>query len=88
MSASQVLAADPQVIILQDQAAGASLASLSARPGWAAVSAVASRRVVAVDPNVLSDPGPDVVVGLRDLALALHPGIDISGFIPIAPPAS
>ncbi len=83
VSSEQVIAADPQVIILQDQGFGGSAQAVSARPGWSAITAVKDGRIVSsVNPNLLSNPGPSVVEGLLELAEALHPGLRVPGIAP------
>ncbi|MHB1842004.1 MAG: ABC transporter substrate-binding protein [Sulfobacillus sp.] len=83
VSSEQVIAADPQVIILQDQGFGGTVAGVAARPGWSAIAAVKSQRIVSsVNPNLLSNPGPSVVQGLLQLAQALHPGLHVPGIAP------
>ncbi len=83
VSSEQVIAADPQVIILQDQGFGGSVQGVTSRPGWSAISAVKNGRIVSsVDPNLLSNPGPSVVEGLLELAQALHPGLTVPGVSP------
>jgi len=78
VSSEQVIAADPDVIILQDQAFGGSPENVRARPGWASIQAVKRGRiVVSVNPDLLSNPGPAVVRGLWELAEAIHPGLHL-----------
>ena len=72
----ELVAADPQLILLGDAAYDPSVTpeSVAARAGWEAMTAVAQGRVVAVpeDP-VISRPGPRIVDGLEALARAIHP---------------
>jgi iron complex transport system substrate-binding protein len=48
-------------------------AGLGARPGYASLEAVKAGRVVVLDDNLVSRPGPRVVEGVREIAFALHP---------------
>jgi iron complex transport system substrate-binding protein len=48
-------------------------AGLGTRPGYASLEAVKAGRVVALDDNLVSRPGPRVVEGVREIAVALHP---------------
>jgi iron complex transport system substrate-binding protein len=48
-------------------------AGLGARPGYAGLEAVKAGRVVALDDNLVSRPGPRVVEGVLEIAVALHP---------------
>lgn len=71
-SVEQLVAADPDVYL-------ATLGSMSApsditgRPGYTNLSAVVNERVYLLDDNLVSRPGPRVVEGIRQIAVALHP---------------
>jgi iron complex transport system substrate-binding protein len=75
MSNEAVIAADPEVIALADGEFGESLETVAARPGWGAITAVKNGRVVPVDDDLLSRPGPRVVDGMEELASILYPEI-------------
>lgn len=66
LTADQIVAADPEVIILAYE--GASPDSVKSRPGWAGISAVRNDRVFALDPALVTRPGPRLVEGLQKLA--------------------
>ncbi|ADI13522.1 ABC transporter substrate-binding protein [Truepera radiovictrix] len=69
-----VIAADPEVIIVSEEDAGA----LPERPGWAGISAVQQGRVVTTDAvtrDAISRPGPRMVEAVRFFARALHPEV-------------
>lgn len=68
-----LVAADPELILLGDAAYGTTADAVKARNGWAVMTAVKSGAIVAVDDVVISRPGPRLVDGLRALALAIHP---------------
>lgn len=53
---------------------GASPKAVAARPGFRAIRAVREGKVYLVDSDLISRPGPRVVMGLEDLADVLHPG--------------
>lgn len=76
ISLEDLLAADPQIILLGDAAYDASIApeSVAARPGWEGLTAVQTGNVfvIAEDP-VITRPGPRIVDGLEALARAIHP---------------
>lgn len=61
LSAEEIVRTDPEVIVLADAAYGVTVEQVLARPGWSAITAVRSRRVVPVDANLMSRPGPRVV---------------------------
>lgn len=71
-----LLAADPELILLGDAAYDASVSpdSVAARPGWGGMTAVVNGRIVVMteDP-VITRPGPRIVDGLEALARAIHP---------------
>jgi iron complex transport system substrate-binding protein len=76
VSAEQVIARDPEVILLGDTRSPAqpqSPALVARRPGWAGIAAVKGRRVFPVDSNQLTRPGPRLVEGLETIARLLHP---------------
>jgi iron complex transport system substrate-binding protein len=78
-----LIAADPQVILLGDASYDPSLATkakalaaVRARSGWSGMSAVKDGRVVPfLDDIVTTRPGPRIVDGLEALARAIHPEI-------------
>ena len=73
MSAEAIIQSDPDVIILADEDAGESAATVKARPGWGSVSAVKNGRIYVIDPDIVSRPGPRLVEALRTLAGYLYP---------------
>ncbi len=73
MSLEQVVAADPDFIILGDSMWGVTSEAVAARPGWENLSAVQNGQVVPFDDNLVSRPGPRLVDGLEQLAKLLHP---------------
>jgi iron complex transport system substrate-binding protein len=73
LSSEAIIAANPDVIILADEAAGESAATVAARPGWSVIAAVKQHHVYAIDPNILSRAGPRIVDALRALEAALYP---------------
>jgi iron complex transport system substrate-binding protein len=73
VSAEQVVAANPDVIILSDAAYGATVESVLKRPGWQVINAVKQQRVAPIDDNLVSRPGPRIVAGLEATARIIHP---------------
>jgi iron complex transport system substrate-binding protein len=74
LSAETVIGADPEVVILSDgESAKQDAGTVSARPGWADVSAVKAKRIFPIDPNLANRPGPRVVEALERLAKMLYP---------------
>lgn len=75
-SVEALLKADPAVYLATkggNGAASASAASIGARSGYDKLSAVKGGRVVILDDNLVSRPGPRVVLGVEAIARALHP---------------
>jgi iron complex transport system substrate-binding protein len=77
ISLEQLVAADPQLIVLGDAAYGTCPADVAARSGWSSISAVADGRIVPVDDTIVTRPGPRLADGLAALALAIHPDAQI-----------
>lgn len=70
-----IIQANPDVIVLADEAFGVTVGSVKARPGWDAISAVEDDRVYAIDPDIISRPGPRIVDALEELAHDLYPKV-------------
>ncbi|HEU5103305.1 MAG TPA: cobalamin-binding protein [Roseiflexaceae bacterium] len=75
VSAEQVVAANPDVIILSDAAYGITVESVVQRPGWQAITAVKQQRIEPIDDNLVSRPGPRIVDGLEAAAKIIHPDL-------------
>ena len=74
ISLEELVAADPEVILLGDDADYTTVDDVAARPGWGDISSVKDGNVLAIPEYVLvTRPGPRLADGLRALVLALHP---------------
>jgi iron complex transport system substrate-binding protein len=74
LTAEAVIEANPEVILLADaKYANQDAGTVAARPGWAGVSAVQTKRIVAVDDDIASRPGPRIVDAIEAIAEALYP---------------
>ncbi|HEX9698667.1 MAG TPA: cobalamin-binding protein [Acidobacteriota bacterium] len=74
LSEEFVIAADPEVIFVAGHESGVTAAELRARPGWAGIAAVRTRRIVVLeDPDLAGRPGPRIVEALEIIARAIHP---------------
>ncbi len=73
LSLEQVVAADPNFIILGDAKWGTTPESIAQRPGWENLSAVKNGQVVPFNDDLVSRPGPRMVDGLEQLAKLLRP---------------
>jgi iron complex transport system substrate-binding protein len=77
ISLEELVAADPEVIVLGDGAYGVTADAVAARAGWGGMTAVKDGRIVAVDDTVVTRPGPRIAEGLRALISAIHPELDL-----------
>jgi iron complex transport system substrate-binding protein len=76
LNAETIIRADPEVIVLAAASSpGGSPAEVRQRPGWRAITAVREQRLVVIDADLVSRPGPRIVDGLEQLARALYPGL-------------
>ncbi|MDP2183029.1 MAG: ABC transporter substrate-binding protein [Actinomycetota bacterium] len=73
-SLEQLVTDNPQVY-LATKGSMSDPADLAKRPGYDKLAAVAGERVAVLDDNLISRPGPRVVEGVGELAVALHPGL-------------
>jgi iron complex transport system substrate-binding protein len=73
ISVEELVAADPQVIVLGDAQWGVCPADVAARPGWGSMTAVSEGAIRPVNDTIVTRPGPRVGEGLAALALAIHP---------------
>lgn len=75
LSVETVLKADPAVILLADGGddGGQTPEMVKARPGWDRVKAVRDGRVVVIDSDIFSRPGPRVLDALEQLVAVLYP---------------
>jgi iron complex transport system substrate-binding protein len=73
LSPEYIVQANPDLIFLADtKCCGQSAATVSKRPGWSRISAVANGNVVALDDDVASRWGPRIVNFLRTVAAAVR----------------
>jgi len=73
ISSEQLIAVNPDVILLADAPYGTTPESVFARPGWDVITAVAEGAMYPIDPNIMSVPGPRLVNALEETARLLHP---------------
>lgn len=76
LSSEFILDANPGMIFLADYSQGVTSDELFSRPGWDALSAMKRNRVIEVEPDIndiVSRPGPRVIVALEYIAGLLHP---------------
>lgn len=73
ISAEEVIAANPDLIILSDAFFGITPESVKARKGWNVINAVKNDKVFPIDDNLVSRPGPRIGEGLEAAAKLIHP---------------
>ncbi len=73
ISSEEIIAQNPDIILLADAPYGITPESVAARAGWEAIAAVANQAVYPFDPFLVSVPGPRMVDGLEAMAKILHP---------------
>ena len=73
VEAEQILAFDPEVILLGDAAYGETPERVAERPGWEVLTAVKNGDVRPINDIIVTRPGPRLGDGLRELALAIDP---------------
>jgi iron complex transport system substrate-binding protein len=72
LNAEYIVKADPSLIVLADtKCCAADKASVAARPGWGALTAVKNNGVISVDDDIASRWGPRVVDFVQAVAAAL-----------------
>lgn len=75
ISTEELVAQNPDVILLSDALYGVTAESVAERAGWGEIKAVKEGDVYPFDPFILSVPGPRLVDGFEMLAAILHPEI-------------
>jgi len=74
-SIEEVLAADPQVIIV-DAGHGSAvtpITELKRHPAWRKIAAIKQDRIHSIDGDLVNRPGPRIVRGLEEMAKFIHP---------------
>lgn len=77
ISLEELVAADPEVILLGDAAYGVTAEQVADREGWGGMTAVTTGRIIAIDDIVVTRPGPRLAEGLRALVAAIHPELTL-----------
>lgn len=72
-----LITAQPEVILLGDAAYGTTAEAVAARPGWEALPAVGNGKILPIDGDLVSTPGPRIAEALRALIAAIHPEIQL-----------
>lgn len=75
ISSEELIAIDPQLILLADALYGVTPEIVAERPGWDVITAVAKNAIYPIDPNIMSVPGPRLVDALEETAKIFHPEV-------------
>ena len=75
VSLEQLVVMPPDFIILGDANFGMTPELIAARPGWTALTAVKDGRVLPINDDLVSRPGPRMIDGLETLIKLLHPDL-------------
>jgi iron complex transport system substrate-binding protein len=75
ISSEELIAQDPDYILLADALFGVEPDSVKERAGWTEITAVTNNHVIPFDPNLLSIPGPRLVDGLEEVIKIIHPEV-------------
>jgi iron complex transport system substrate-binding protein len=76
VSAEQVIARDPEIILLADANSPYNAQTpvmVAARPGWSKIAAVRTKKILPVDADAITRPGPRLIDGLEQMAKLIHP---------------
>jgi iron complex transport system substrate-binding protein len=73
ISLEDLVAADPEVILLGDAAYGVTAEAVAKRPGWGDMTAVKDGNIFPIDDIVVTRPGPRLVDGLQAIIATIHP---------------
>jgi len=75
ISAEELVATNPDVILLADALYGITPESVAERPGWDVIAAVKNNAIYPIDGTMMSVPGPRLVDALEEVVKLLHPGL-------------
>lgn len=73
VSSEELVAQNPDVILLSDALYGVTPESVAERAGWSEIKAVVEEKVYPFDPFILSVPGPRLVEGFEEVVSLLYP---------------
>jgi iron complex transport system substrate-binding protein len=79
----KLIEADPELILLGDAAYGVTADQVAERAGWDVMRAVRTGAIRPVNDLIVTRPGPRLVQGLRELAMAIHPELVLPSAEPI-----
>src|SRR6185437_3925142 len=85
ISLEDLVAADPEVILLGDAAYGVKAEDVAKRPGWGDMTAVKQGNIFPIDDITVTRPGPRLVDGLEALIQAIQPQLVGASAVPTSP---
>jgi len=85
ISLEDLVAADPEVILLGDAAYGVKAEDVAKRPGWGDMTAVKEGNIFPIDDITVTRPGPRLVDGLEALIQAIQPQLVGASAVPTSP---
>jgi len=75
VSSEELLAQNPDIILLADALYGITAEMVAERAGWGEIKAVSDGEIYSFDPFILSVPGPRLIDGFEQVAEILHPDV-------------
>jgi iron complex transport system substrate-binding protein len=73
LSTEEIIAQNPEIIVLGDANYGVTIEMVKERPGWSVITAVKNGAIYPIDDILISRPGPRIIDGLEALARIIHP---------------
>lgn len=73
LSPEEIVARNPDVIVLADAGKGTTPQIVRARPGWSVIAAVKQNAIYPIDENLVSRPGPRLAQGFEAYIRLIHP---------------
>ena len=75
VSVEEIIAQNPDMILLGDSMFGISVESVIDRPGWDTLIAVQNGQIFPFNDDLVSRSGPRMVSGLEEMAKIFFPGL-------------
>ncbi len=75
ISSEEIIAQNPDFILLGDSPYGVTVASVVQRPGWSVINAVKNNRVFIFDDDLVNRPTARIVDAVEILSKMLHPEV-------------
>jgi iron complex transport system substrate-binding protein len=72
LSREHILGLQPEVLLLMNDAVGSEDDLVATYPEWKSLDALRNKRVAILDANLISRPGPRIMMGLQEIVTALR----------------